>query len=140
MQRTTCSVAVVAALLVSGSPLRSADIDGEVPFELYQQHLVVTKGSVGPLKGLNLLVDTGTIPSVVDSRIARKLHLETASAQMVAFGKQVAIQTAVLDGIRIGSLQSGPVPAAVGDLSYLQRRPDRRDRRPRRARPQQLHH
>ena len=119
MQRTTCSVAVVAALLVSGSPLRSADIDGEVPFALYQQHLVVTKGSVGPLKGLNLLVDTGTIPSVVDSRIARKLHLETASSQMVAFGQQVAIQTAVLAGIRIGSLQSGPVPAAVGDLSYL---------------------
>ena len=38
----------------------------EVPFELYQHHLVVTKGSIGPLNGLNLLIDTGTIPSVVD--------------------------------------------------------------------------
>jgi len=112
-------VAVVAALLVSGNPLRSADLDREVPFELHQQHLVVTKGSVGPLKGLHLLVDTGTIPSVVDRRIARKLHLQTEPSRLVAFGQQTAIETAVVDGFRIGSLQSGPVPAVVGDLSYL---------------------
>ena len=95
MQRTTCSVAVVAALLVSGRPLRSADIDREVPFELYQQHLVVTKGSVGPLKGLNLLVDTGTIPSVVDSRIARKLHLQAEPSMLDVFGQQVRMPSVV---------------------------------------------
>ena len=90
-----------------------------MPFDLYQRHLVVTKGSIGGLKGLNLLIDTGTIPSVVDSQIARKLHLQTESALLVAFGQQMAIHSTVFDGFRIGSLQSGPVPASVGDLSYL---------------------
>jgi len=120
MHGTTCSVAVITTLLVYGIPLRSAEPVTDVPFDLYQRHLVVTKGAIGPLTGLNLLIDTGTIPSVVDSRIARKLRLQTGPAQLgVAFGQQVSIQSAVLNGIDIGSLRSGPVPAAVGDLSYL---------------------
>jgi predicted aspartyl protease len=119
MYGATFSVAAVAVVLLSGPPQRSADTGAEVPFDLYQQHLVVTKGSIGRLNGLTLLIDTGTIPSVVDSRIARKLHLQTDSGQLVAFGQQVSIQNAVLDGFHIGSLQSGPVPVVVGDLSYL---------------------
>ena len=118
VHRRLCSVVVVASVLVS-SQLRAVGTAAEVPFDLYQRHLVVTKGSIGGLKGLNLLIDTGTIPSVVDSRIARKLHLQTESALLVAFGQQMAIHSTVFDGFRIGSLQSGPVPASVGDLSYL---------------------
>ena len=34
-----------------------------------------SEGSIGRLNGLNLLIDTGTIPSMVDTRIARKLRL-----------------------------------------------------------------
>lgn len=119
MHGTTCSVAVVGTLLVTALQQPSATPIDDVPFDLFQQHLVVTKGAIGPLSGLNVLIDTGTIPSVVDSRIARKLHLNTGLSQLVAFGRRVATQSVVLDGIRIGSLQSGPVPAAVGDLSYL---------------------
>lgn len=117
---TTCSFAVIASVLVSGPSLRSTETLAEVPFELYQQHLVVTKGSVGRLNGLTLLIDTGTIPSVVDARIARKLQLQTESSMLVAFAQQVRIQSAVVEGFRIGSLQSGRAPAAVGDLSYLE--------------------
>ena len=117
---TTCSLALIASVLVSGSPLRSTETLAEVPFELYQHHLVVIKGSIGRLNGLNLLIDTGTIPSMVDARIARKLHLQAEPSVLVAFGQQVRIQSAVVDGFGIGSLQSGPVPAGVGDLSYLE--------------------
>jgi Aspartyl protease len=118
--RTFLSV-VVASLLVSATSLRSTRPTVDVPFELYQHHLVVTKGSVGRLHGLSLLIDTGTIPSMVDGRIARKLHLRTEPSLLIAFGKQVPIQSAILDGFRIGSLQSGPVSASVDDLSYVER-------------------
>jgi RNA polymerase sigma factor (sigma-70 family) len=40
---TTCSLAVIALALVSGPTLRSAETLAEVPFELYQHHLVVTR-------------------------------------------------------------------------------------------------
>ncbi|MGE5813780.1 MAG: aspartyl protease family protein, partial [Acidobacteriota bacterium] len=117
---TTSLSAIVALLLFSAPSLRSTEPTAEVRFELYQDHLVVTKGSIGRLNDLNLLIDTGTIPSVVDVRIARKLHLQAASSVLVAFGQRVAVQSAVLDGLRIGSLRSGPVPAGIGDLSYLE--------------------
>jgi hypothetical protein len=87
-----------------------------VPFERYQHHLIVTKGSIGPLNGLSLLIDTGTIPSMVDVRIARKLHLQAEPSMLVAFGQTVAIQSTILNGFRIGALQTGPVPAGVTSL------------------------
>jgi predicted aspartyl protease len=111
--------AVVASALVWSTSAQSAGTTLDIPFELYQHHLVVTKGSVGGLNNLNLLIDTGTIPSVVDAKLAQKLDLKTESSKLIAFGQEVRIHSAVLDGFRIGSLQSGPVPVGVGDLSYL---------------------
>jgi hypothetical protein len=117
--KTRLSV-VVASLFISGTPIPSAEPVAEVPFDLYQHHLVVTKGSIGPLNGLSLLIDTGTIPSMVDGRIARKLHLQSESSTLVAFGRRMPIRSAILEGFRIGPRLSGPVPAGVGNLSYLE--------------------
>ncbi len=112
--------AVVATVLLSWTALFSLETVVEVPFELYQHHLIVTKGSIGPLNGLSLLIDTGTIPSVVDGRIARKLHVQAEPSTLVAFGQSVTMQSTILNGFRIGARQPGPVPAGVSDLSYLE--------------------
>jgi predicted aspartyl protease len=100
--------------------VESTEVIAEVPFELYQHHLIVTTGSIGRLNGLSLLIDTGSIPSVVDGRIARKLRLQAEPSTVAAFGQSVRSQSTVLDGFQIGPLRSGPVPAGVSDLSYLQ--------------------
>jgi Aspartyl protease len=118
--RTFLSV-VVASLLVSATSLRSTGLTVDVPFELYQHHLIVTKGSIGRLNGLTLLIDTGTIPSIVDARIARKLQLQAEPSTLISFGQQVPSHSAVLDGFSIGPLESGRVPAGVSDLSYFGR-------------------
>lgn len=120
MARGTICLLTVVSALVAGSPLRSAGTTAEVPFELYQHHLVVTKGSIGQLTDLNLLIDTGTVPSMVDARIGRKLHTKAEPSLLVAFGHQVRIQSGVVDGFRIGSLHSNSVPVGVADLSYLE--------------------
>jgi Aspartyl protease len=117
----TCLSAVLASVLVSDTSLRSTEPIAEVPFELYQHHLIVTKGSIGRLNGLTLLIDTGTIPSIVDARIARKLQLHAEPSTLISFGQQVPIKSAVLDGFSIGPLESGRVPAGVSDLSYFRR-------------------
>ena len=69
--RSTYLSAVVAIVLLSGGSVLSTETISQVRFDLYQQHLIVTKGSVGRLHNLSLLIDTGTIPSMVDGRIAR---------------------------------------------------------------------
>ena len=61
--------------IVVGDLTWAADSPNEVPFKLYRGYVIVVRGSIGGLKNLNFLVDTGAVPSVVDARIARKLHL-----------------------------------------------------------------
>ena len=91
-----------------------------MPFDLLEQHLVVARGTIGGLRGLNLLIDTGTIPSVVDRRVAARLGLRGAPSLLTAFGQNIRVVGATLSGLRIGPFQPGEVPATIGDLSYLQ--------------------
>jgi hypothetical protein len=114
--------AIVVALLLPS--VASARPDGaaaatELPFELYQQHLIVVRGAVGGLDGLRLVIDTGTIPSIVDGRVAKKLRLDAGPSRVVAFGQEVQTRAAALDGFTFGPVQSGRVSVMVGDLSYL---------------------
>jgi predicted aspartyl protease len=120
-QNRACASMAVAASLCSLVSLQGSQPAADVPFELLEQHLIVVRGSVAGVRDLNLLIDTGTIPSVIDGRIARKLRLHTEPSQVVAFGQTVrAASTTSLTGLRIGMLEPGQIPAAIGDLSYLQ--------------------
>jgi len=47
----------------------------EVHFRLYRNYLIVVQGSLGLLDRLNFLVDTGTNPTALDRKIAKKLGL-----------------------------------------------------------------
>ena len=113
------SVAIFASLF-SFESLQGSQPPGDLPFQLVQQHLIVAKGSIGGLQGLNLLIDTGTIPSVLDKRIAGKLRLHAEPSVLAAFGQTVQINRVALTGLRIGPIAPGEVPADIGDLSYLQ--------------------
>jgi predicted aspartyl protease len=88
-------------------------------FDLLDQHLIVVRGSIGPLDGLKLLIDTGSNPTMVDRRVAKKLALAVQGGKIIAFGQESDSLTAVLPGIRLGPRNAGAIPAAVGDLSYL---------------------
>jgi hypothetical protein len=97
----------------------------KIDFELYRDYLIVVHGSVGPLKGLNFLFDTGASPSVLDPRIAAKLHLTTAPTDIAILEGTVQGQTAIAPSIQLGSLQTRnlPVqnfPVLIRDLSFLQ--------------------
>jgi predicted aspartyl protease len=118
-QDRICASIAVAASLCSLISVQGNQPAGDVPFELLEQHLIVVKGSVAGVRDLNLLIDTGTIPSVVDGRIARKLGLQTEPSQAVAFGQTVRTNSASLTGLRIGTFEPGQIPVAIGDLSYL---------------------
>ena len=46
----------------------------ELPFQLYNDNLIVVKGSIGPISGVNLILDTGTTPSAISKGIATRLN------------------------------------------------------------------
>jgi hypothetical protein len=93
-------------------------VANEVPFKLFRGYLIVARGSIGHLKNLNFLVDTGAAPAVLDERIARKLHLNRQTEQIDVFTKRLQIKQAIAPEVRLGPLHAGELRVAILDLSF----------------------
>src|SRR5215472_2650490 len=75
-----------------------------VPFELHDGFLIVSKCSVGDLKNLTAVIDTGATETTLDLRIAKRLSLA-----MRAEDATVGIGNAVVQAVSIPSLEFGPL-------------------------------
>jgi hypothetical protein len=63
----------------------------EIPFQTYRDYLIVVQGSLGDTRRLNFIIDTGTYPSVVDSRIAQKLQMAGVGAKLGVHNQVVEV-------------------------------------------------
>jgi len=88
---------------------------------LRERYQAVVHGAIGALEHLNLLVDTGSIPSMVDRRVTKKLGVDVQESEIVAvaFGPRSRVLTTVLPNVRLSPLRAESVTAGVGDLSFL---------------------
>jgi len=93
---------------------------GEVPFRLYRGYLIVAEGSLGGEK-MNLLIDTGTDPSVLDRRVAQKLRLPGSTARLSLVNRTVEVQQVTLPELRLGPLRAQSLRVLVRDLGFLSR-------------------
>ena len=96
-------------------------VQGTIRFDLYQGYLIVAHGSVGPYKNLNFLVDTGATSTVVDPRIAEKLHLQITPASVVVLDGKVNGWEAVVPEVGVGPVRKAGLRVLVEDLSFLQK-------------------
>jgi predicted aspartyl protease len=101
---------------------RFATHENEVSFDLYGGYLVVVRGSLGKLEQRNLIIDTGTHPSVLDERIARQLGLSGSKERLRLVNREIDTMTVLIPSIRLGPVGSVLLPMQVQDLSFLQRK------------------
>jgi hypothetical protein len=94
--------------------------EGTLRFNLYRGYLVVIRGSAGPVKGLNFLLDTGTNPTMLDVGLAAKLHLDRTPANVRVVGGNVRAERAVAPKLALGPVEKMNVPVFVADLSFFQ--------------------
>jgi predicted aspartyl protease len=122
MQRwaMTLSVAIFAVCQAMPRTASAADNSKEVAFKLYRDYAVIVHGSVGNLKDLNFLVDTGAVPTVLDKRIASRLHLDTHEGELSVLTKKLSAQRAIAPKVRIGPLQVNNLSVVVHDLSFAE--------------------
>ena len=92
----------------------------EIPFQTYRDYLIVVQGSLGDTRQLNFIIDTGTNPSVVDSRIAQKLHMAGVGAKLGVHNQVVEVQKAVVSSLQIGALRATFLPVLIRNLAFLQ--------------------
>ena len=115
----------IAALLTAWALLSALtladDSPNKVPFKLYRGYVIVVRGSIGGLKNLNFLVDTGAVPSVVDARIARKLHLRGQAGRVDVPTKTLATERVIAPDVEVGPSHVGELPVIVQDLSFAEK-------------------
>ncbi len=101
------------AVAAENSETRSCSV---VPFSL-SGHLVIVQGTICDQKELSLVIDTGASRSVIDSQIARKLHLACKPKTVTVYGSRRKIDTATISAITVADRLFADVPVMVADLT-----------------------
>lgn len=93
-----------------------------VRFDLLRRYLIVMHGSLGPLKYVNFLLDTGTNPVVLDQRIARKLRLQAKEPARIVILDGIRSGSSVeLPSLEIGAFRRRNLRAVTADLAFFQK-------------------
>jgi predicted aspartyl protease len=118
-----CWFSLLTVLLMAGEP-RARGYGNQhdtVHFDLYRDYLIVIRGSAGSMKGLNFLLDTGASPSVIDRRVAEKLHLDQQPASISVVGGSVEAAQATAPTLEVGPTHRDNIHVLVEDLSFFQK-------------------
>jgi predicted aspartyl protease len=90
--------------------------ESAIPVTVRNGFLAIVAGQIGGQKH-NFVVDTGTAPSVLNARLAKKLALEVRSGALVAAGRWVRTGQAVLPELELGPIHATNLSVTVMDLS-----------------------
>ena len=134
---------VLASYGLAPMGVAAANETNEVPFKLYRGYVIVARGSIGNLRNLNFLIDTGAVPSVLDRRIAKKLHLTGSFEKLSVFTNELEAQRVIAPEVSLGPFHADALPAVVGNLSVRGEKPGNPSGRrnwTRPIEPERVHH
>jgi hypothetical protein len=81
----------------------------------------VVRGSAGPEKDLNFLLDTGVSNTVMDRRLAQKLRLVELPGVLAGINGRVAAGRAIAPSLQVGPTRRDDLPVVIEDLSFFQK-------------------
>lgn len=129
--RFYCPFLVVAILtsLVSQSSGLTMSNGPELPINVVTGFGVIVRGDIGTAHNLNLLVDTGAVPSVLNEHVARKLMDKSVWAEVAnacdwhSYGSDHTIRVPYVNvhSIRVGPAFKSKLPMVLVDLRQLGR-------------------
>jgi len=122
--QTVRSLLVSTVLAALGLPSAHASHHPAQPdaihFELYSDYLIVVRGSAGPLKDLNFLIDTGTSPTILSQRVAQRLRLDPTPTAIAVVSGNVRGDMTTVPSLQLGPIRRDNLPVLIRDLSALQ--------------------
>jgi predicted aspartyl protease len=112
---------IVIVALLSVTLVRAADTPAEIPFKLIQGFGIVVQGGIGQLTNLNLLVDTGAVPSVLSKKVASRIGVRGVAGSFALLDKNIEAQYVTVDEVHFGSIRAIGLPMVVVDLAHFER-------------------
>jgi predicted aspartyl protease len=92
----------------------------DIPFTLYRGYLIVVDGRLGNLEHRNLLIDTGTSPSMIDKSVSAQLRLQGTTRGLSLFNKSLTAESVTLPDVQIGPLHRRDLPVIATDFSKVE--------------------
>jgi predicted aspartyl protease len=118
--RTFCLLSLLMLLALAVEPLARGYTDAKpLRFDLYRDYLIVARGSVGSQKDLNFLLDTGANPTILDRRVAQKLHLQEVPGVLTGVNGRVQAGLATVPSLQFGPIRRDNLGVVVEDLSFF---------------------
>jgi predicted aspartyl protease len=93
----------------------------EVPFELYNDNLIIVRATIGGIKNVNMILDTGTSPSAISKKMADRLKVRGKTETLQTLTGPIQAQSIILPHIQIGTLRGDSIRVVVQDLSFMER-------------------
>ncbi len=112
---------IMTAAMLSAPFARGARIPGEIPFKLAQGFAIVVRGRVGSMNNLNLLVDTGAVPSALSERVASRMGIAGVPGSIALLNKDIQAVYVTVDEVHFGPIRAVRLPMVVIDLAPLER-------------------
>jgi Aspartyl protease len=119
--RVRAAFLIMTAAMLSAPLARCARIPGEIPFKLAQGFAIVVRGGVGSVNNLNLLVDTGAVPSVLSQRVASRIGIMGVPGSIALLHSDVEAVYVTVDEVHFGPIRAARLPMVVVDLSPFER-------------------
>ncbi len=112
--RSLSCLSPVFALFLIAVPVACAK---ELPFQLISGNRAVIYGTVAGGHELAMLIDTGADCTVIDTRAARRLHLEflPQTVEYAAYGKLGRVPLALVRDLKVGPISTS-LACIVGDI------------------------
>lgn len=92
----------------------------EIPFQLSNNNLMIVKVTVAGQRNVNMIVDTGTNPSLITKTLADKLRLPRDPAAIKTLNGTIRTESVVLPAFDFGPLHSVALRVMVQGLSFLE--------------------
>jgi predicted aspartyl protease len=120
--RNLSFLSLLLLLALAGAPAARGYTDNKpLRFDLYRDYLIVARGAAGSQKDLFFLLDTGTNPTVLDQRVADKLHLQQSAGVLAGINGRVQTALATLPSLQFGPIRTDNLPVVVEDLSFFEK-------------------
>jgi len=93
----------------------------EIPFRIYKG-VVIVRATIGTMKKMNMVLDTGTNPSAISQELADRLKVQGTKEPLQTMNGTIHTESVILPCIQIGPLDASPIRVVVlQNLRFVER-------------------
>ena len=91
-----------------------------IPFRLYNGNLIVVKATIGTIKNVNMILDTGTNRSIISKELASRLKMSEGSEPIETLNGTLQVKSLILPDIQLGSFHAASLRVLVQDFATME--------------------